>query len=103
MEMAFRRTRTPLSDVHSPISTDLCRIRVQDLSSREPFRAPFGEAVDRHSRARGPRSRLQDVELATHEWVWWFNNHRLLGPLSHVPPAESENCSIHGRRLQPSP
>ena len=64
MEMAFRRTRT--------ISTDLRRIRIQDLSSREPFRAPFGEAVDRHSRARGPWSRLQDVELATHEWIWWL-------------------------------
>ena len=39
---------------------------------------------------RGPWSRIEDVELATLEWVWWFNNHRLFGPLGHVPPAEYE-------------
>jgi len=39
---------------------------------------------------RGPWSRIEDVELATLEWVWWFNNHRLFGPLGHVPPAEFE-------------
>ena len=39
---------------------------------------------------RGPWSRLEDVELATLEWVWWFNNHRLFGPLGHVPPTEFE-------------
>jgi putative transposase len=41
---------------------------------------------------RGPWSRLEDIELATLEWVWWFNNHRLLGPLGHVPPAEYEEA-----------
>ena len=40
--------------------------------------------------SRGPWTRLEDVELATLEWVWWFNNHRLFGPLGHVPPAEYE-------------
>ncbi len=39
---------------------------------------------------RGPWSRLEDVELATLEWVWWFNNHRLLKPIGLVPPAEHE-------------
>ena len=37
---------------------------------------------------RGPWSRIEDVELATLEWVWWFNNHRLFGPLGHIPPRE---------------
>ena len=37
---------------------------------------------------RGPRESLEDVELATLEWVWWFNNHRLFGPHGHIPPAE---------------
>ena len=35
----------------------------------------------------GPWSRLEDIELATLEWVWWFNNHRLLKPIGLVPPA----------------
>ena len=39
---------------------------------------------------RGPWSRLEDIELATLEWVWWFNNHRLLKPIGLVPPAEFE-------------
>ena len=38
----------------------------------------------------GPWSRLEDIELATLEWVWWFNNHRLLKPIGLVPPAEFE-------------
>jgi putative transposase len=30
------------------------------------------------------------VELATLEWVSWFNHPRLLEPLGHIPPAEAE-------------
>jgi transposase InsO family protein len=30
------------------------------------------------------------VELATLRWVDWFNNHRLFGPIGHIPPAEAE-------------
>jgi putative transposase len=30
------------------------------------------------------------VEFATLEWVDWFNNRRLLGPIGHVPPVEYE-------------
>jgi putative transposase len=30
------------------------------------------------------------VELATLEWVDWFNHRRLLGPIGNVPPAEAE-------------
>ncbi|MDQ3494207.1 MAG: IS3 family transposase, partial [Pseudomonadota bacterium] len=30
------------------------------------------------------------VELATLDWVDWFNHKRLLGPIGHVPPAEAE-------------
>ncbi|RYG63174.1 IS3 family transposase [bacterium] len=30
------------------------------------------------------------VEIATLEWVAWFNNHRLLAPIGYIPPAEAE-------------
>lgn len=33
---------------------------------------------------------LQAVELATLDWVDWYNQKRLLGPIGHVPPAEAE-------------
>jgi hypothetical protein len=29
------------------------------------------------------------VEMATLRWVDWFNNHRLFGPIGHIPPAEA--------------
>jgi transposase InsO family protein len=41
-------------------------------------------------RKRGPWQSLDDVELATLEWVWWFNHHRLLEPLDYCPPVEYE-------------
>ncbi len=30
---------------------------------------------------RAPWKTMEAVELATLEWVSWFNNHRLLGPI----------------------
>jgi len=39
---------------------------------------------------RGPWRGLDEVEYATLEWVAWYNNQRLMGPLGHVPPAEYE-------------
>jgi putative transposase len=41
-------------------------------------------------RNKGPRRGLEDLELATLEWVDWFNHRRLFGELGHVPPAEFE-------------
>lgn len=38
---------------------------------------------------------FEDVELATFEWVDWFNNRRLFGPLGYVPPAEYEEVSYN--------
>jgi putative transposase len=39
---------------------------------------------------RGPWRSLEDVELATLEWVDWFNNRRLIEPIGNIPPAEAE-------------
>lgn len=30
------------------------------------------------------------VEMATLDWVHWFNHQRLLGPIGNIPPAEAE-------------
>jgi transposase InsO family protein len=46
---------------------------------------------------RGPWKTKQAVELATLEWVAWFNYHRLMGPLGYVPPAEFE-ANYHRQR-----
>ena len=42
---------------------------------------------------RGPWRNMAAVELATLDWVDWFNNRHLLGPIGNIPPAEAEqNC-----------
>ena len=41
-------------------------------------------------RRRGPWRGPDDVEIATLEWVDWFNNRRLFEALGHIPPAEAE-------------
>jgi putative transposase len=33
----------------------------------------------------------ESVELATLEWVHWFNHIRLLEPIGYLPPAEAES------------
>jgi putative transposase len=39
---------------------------------------------------RGPWKTKEAVELATLQWVAWFNHHRLLEPIWYIPPAEAE-------------
>jgi putative transposase len=41
-------------------------------------------------RRRGPWRTLDDVELATLEWVDWYNHRRLHSACDHRPPAEYE-------------
>jgi putative transposase len=39
---------------------------------------------------RAPWKTRESVEMATMEWVSWFNTQRLLGPIGYIPPAEAE-------------
>ncbi len=39
---------------------------------------------------RAPWKTKESLELATLEWVHWFNHHRLLEPIGSIPPAEAE-------------
>jgi putative transposase len=39
---------------------------------------------------RGPWRGREDLELATLEWVDWFNHRRLFGALGYLPPVEYE-------------
>src|SRR5210317_403283 len=38
----------------------------------------------------GPWRGVQQVELKTLDWVDWFNNLRLFGPIGNIPPVEYE-------------
>lgn len=39
---------------------------------------------------RAPWKTKESVELATLQWVHWFNHNRLLEPIGYIPPAEAE-------------
>jgi putative transposase len=39
---------------------------------------------------QGPWRGVSDVEIATLEWVHWFNNQRLFETIGYIPPAELE-------------
>ena len=39
---------------------------------------------------RTPWKTKESLELATLQWVSWFNHHRLLEPIGYIPPAEAE-------------
>ncbi len=48
---------------------------------------------------KGPWKSLEQVELATLAWVWWFNQKRLLEPIGYIPPAEFEEA-FHRQAIQ---
>ena len=39
---------------------------------------------------RAPWKTKESLELATLQWVSWFNHHRLLEPIGNIPPADAE-------------
>ena len=53
----------------------------------------------------GPWRNVDDLELATLNWVWWFNNTRLHSSIGYIPPIEHEaNYYRHNNpRQQPLP
>jgi len=50
---------------------------------------------------RGPWRNLDQVEYATLEWVDWFNNRRLLGPIGDIPPVELEQLHYQEQEARP--
>ena len=54
---------------------------------------------------RGPWKTKEAVELATLEWVSWFNQHRLIEPIGYIPPAQAEaNYWRHqAQGIEPAP
>jgi len=47
-------------------------------------------------RQQGPWRTVEQVELATLEWVWWWNNQRLHGELDYRTPTEVETAYYAG-------
>ncbi len=49
---------------------------------------------------KGPWKTTEAVEVATLEWVSWFNHHRLLEPIGYIPPAEFEAMYYRNKEAQ---
>jgi hypothetical protein len=54
-------------------------------------------------RNKGPWRGLDDVEIATLEWVDGCNHRRLLEPIGHIPPPEAEAAHTGKRNLWQKP
>jgi putative transposase len=54
-------------------------------------------------RHEGPWHGVDDLELATLNWVWWFNEIRLHGEIGHVPPVEREADYYRHNNPRPQP
>ena len=54
-------------------------------------------------RARGPWKTVEQVELATLEYVWWWNNARLHGELDLRTPVEVEAAYYADAERLPAP
>lgn len=54
-------------------------------------------------RHEGPWRGVDDLELATLNWVHWFNHHRLHSALGHVPPVEFETDYYRQINSRPQP
>jgi len=69
---------------------------VASVGSRgDSYDNALAEAVNGRYKAeligrRGPWRGVEQVELATLEWVTWWNNRRLHGAIGDIPPAEHE-------------
>jgi putative transposase len=53
-------------------------------------------------RRRGPWQNVDEVELATLEWVHWFNTQRLHGALGDIPPEEFEAAFYAAQQTTPA-
>jgi putative transposase len=58
-----------------------------DNAMAEAFNSLYKAELVRNN---GPWRGLDDLEMATVEYIDWYNNRRLHGELGHVPPAEHE-------------
>ena len=50
---------------------------------------------------RQPWRNREAVEMATLDWVHWFNHQRLPGPIGNIPPAEAEAAYYRQQAVLP--
>ena len=110
-QAVWERTHTGVTDLgglvhHSDRGVQYLSIRYTERLAENGVVASVGSRGDSYDNAlaesiislyktelvrnRGPWRGLDDLELATLEWVDWFNHRRLFHELGRIPPAEYE-------------
>ena len=93
--------------VHSDRGSQYLAVRYSERLAKAGIAASVGSRGDSYDNAlaetiiglyktevihhEAPWHQVMDVEIATLEWVHWFNHQRLLEPIGHIPPAELES------------
>jgi len=109
LEQALYARRPKLSDGlihHSDRGSQYVSIRYTERLAEAGIEPSVGSRGDSYDNAlaetinglykaelihrRAPWKTKAAVELATLEWVAWFNHQRLLEPIGYIPPAEAE-------------
>ena len=91
---------------HSDRGSQYLAIRYSERLAQAGIEASVGSVGDSYDNAlaetlnglykaelihrRGPWRSIAQLELATLDWVDWYNNRRLLGSIGNIPPAEAE-------------
>jgi transposase len=63
---------------------------LDDCVKQQEINTGVREGLSTEERAHMKALEREVKELATLQWVHWFNHTRLLEPIGHVPPAEAE-------------
>ena len=107
LEQALRARNKPKHVIHhSDRASQYLSIRYTERLQDAQVKASVGTTGDSYDNAlaetvnglyktevihhQKPWKRMIDVELATLNWVDWFNHRRLLSSIGYVPPAEFE-------------
>ena len=99
-------TRKPESVIHHSDQGQYVSLRYSERLAEAGIEPSVGSKGDSYDNAlaetinglykaelihrRAPWKTKESLELATLEWVSWFNHHRLLEPIGYIPPAEAE-------------
>ncbi len=70
-----------------------------DNALAEAFNSLFKAELVRN---RGPWKSIDDLEIATAEYIDWFNHRRLHGEIGMIPPVELE-ATYHHNQTAPAP
>lgn len=104
---------------HSDAGAQYCAITYTDRLKDAGALASIGTVGDSYDNAmaesliglyktecvkpEGPWSSADDLELATLNWVWWFNHTRIHSSIGHITPIEHETIYHHQNNPQDQP